>query len=92
MNNPWKKENWNVTEQGRYLTTHGLAAARSAARAAGLDPDTQPVLRLDGGSVPPRPLPASEPRGLDMSAFMARRFTSRPFFGVDFSGDSSSRK
>jgi hypothetical protein len=37
--NPWKQPFWNVTDQGRYLTTHGVKKAREMAYAAGLDPD-----------------------------------------------------
>ena len=33
--NPWLAENWNVTEQGKYVTTHGVDKAAQAAAAAG---------------------------------------------------------
>jgi hypothetical protein len=43
--NPWAKEFWNLTAQGRFLQKHGLEAARAAATEAGLDPDKQPGLK-----------------------------------------------
>jgi len=36
MINPWMKEYWNITEQGRYAEQYGLEAARSAAEEAGV--------------------------------------------------------
>ncbi len=33
--NPWKADNWNVTEQGKYLRAHGVDRATAAAKAAG---------------------------------------------------------
>ncbi|HEU0177347.1 MAG TPA: hypothetical protein VFV58_24040 [Blastocatellia bacterium] len=43
--NPWTRQFWNLTEQGRFLQKHGLERARAAATEAGLDPDRQPGLR-----------------------------------------------
>jgi hypothetical protein len=34
--NPWLKENWNMTMQGRYVNQHGVEKATEAARAAGV--------------------------------------------------------
>lgn len=87
MNNPWKLETWNVTEQGRYLTEHGLQAARSAASAAGLDPDTQPGLRLDGSAPPARPLPVDRPQVTNYGAYMQGQLRRRPYHGVLFGRD-----
>lgn len=33
--NPWTKENWNLTKQGQYYNTHGAEKAEQAAKAAG---------------------------------------------------------
>lgn len=33
--NPWSKEHWNMTEQGRFLNEHGREKADAAAKAAG---------------------------------------------------------
>lgn len=33
--NPWSKENWNMTEQGRFLTEHGQEKAEQMAQSAG---------------------------------------------------------
>jgi len=33
--NPWSRDAWNITEQGRYLREHGADKAAEAARAAG---------------------------------------------------------
>jgi hypothetical protein len=35
--NPWSRDAWNVTEQGRYEKEHGLDAAKKMAKAAGVD-------------------------------------------------------
>jgi|KBSSwiStaDraftv2_1062776.scaffolds.fasta_scaffold35078_2 hypothetical protein len=34
-NNPWSKENWNLTAQGQYVREHGEEKAQAAAKAAG---------------------------------------------------------
>lgn len=33
--NPWTAENWNITDQGKYVTTHGAEKAAAAAAAVG---------------------------------------------------------
>lgn len=33
--NPWKPDQWNMTEQGRYVREHGMAKAETMAKAAG---------------------------------------------------------
>lgn len=35
LNNPWSKDNWNMTAQGRIVTEHGTDKARAMAKAAG---------------------------------------------------------
>lgn len=35
ISNPWSEENWNLTEQGRYITRFGIEVAKTKARQAG---------------------------------------------------------
>lgn len=34
-NNPWAKDNWNLTDQGAFIKAHGIEAAEQMAKAAG---------------------------------------------------------
>jgi hypothetical protein len=35
LNNPWSAQNWNLTEQGKYLKEHGMEKAEQLAKLAG---------------------------------------------------------
>lgn len=35
--NPWSKNAWNLTEQGKFIRTHGIEKAKEAAKRAGVD-------------------------------------------------------